>query len=71
MNSIEVKRSQYTATHIVTIFMMNDWTLRADSCKTLSDIPIPEYAAVYARYNKTTNETEIRFTWSTIEKGIV
>lgn len=51
--------------------MMNDWTARAAECRDLSDINIPEYAAVNAEYDPHKNETTIRFTWSTIEKGII
>lgn len=65
------RRGQHTETHTVSIHMFNDWTEKVQVVRDQVLYDIPEYAAVYARYNKTTNETEIRFTWSTIEKGIV
>lgn len=65
------KRGMHTETHTVSLHLFNDWTERVQVVRDNVLYKIPVYAAVYARYNKTTNETEIRFTWSTIEKGIV
>lgn len=68
---LDSRRGQHTETHTVSLYLFNDWTERVQVVRNNITYDIPEYAAVYARYNKITNETEIRFTWSTIEKGIV
>ena len=65
------KRGMHTETHTVSVQMFDDWTEKVQIVRDNIIYDIPEYAAVYARYNKTTNETEIRFTWTTIEKGII
>lgn len=67
----DVVKSTYTTTNIYIVIMLNDWTARAAECRDLAEIYIPEYAAVNAEYNPNKNETHIRFTWSTIEIGII
>lgn len=68
---LAVRRGGHTEAHTVSLHLFNDWTEKTQIVRDNVLYDIPEYAAVYARYNKTTNETEIRFTWTTIEKGIV
>ena len=68
---IDVRRGTHTETHIISLHLFNDWTQKVQVVRENVIYDIPEYAAVYARYNDITNETEIRFTWTTFEKGII
>lgn len=65
------KRGLHTETHTVSVHLFDNWTEKVQIVRDNVNYDIPEYATVYARYNDTTNETEIRFTWTTIEKGII
>ena len=48
--------------------MFNDWSFRYDCI--MKEYNIPAYAARDIRYDPYHNETTLKFTWSTIEKGI-
>ena len=63
-----IKDHQYTITHTETITMAHDWTVRYKPI--MDEFKIPEYAAKLIRYNTITDETVLKFTWTTIEKGI-
>ena len=48
--------------------MNNDWSFKYDCI--MKEYNIPTYAARDIHYNAFTNETILKFTWTTIEKGI-
>lgn len=48
--------------------MCHDWTGRYKPI--MEEYKIPEYAAKLIRYNPITDETVLKFTWTTIEEGI-
>ena len=65
----DIKSRTYTMTHTETIIMNNDWSFKYDCI--MKEYNIPSYAARALSYNVLTNETLMKFTWSTIEKGII
>ena len=65
----DIKSRTYTMTHTETIIMNNDWSVKYDCI--MKEYNIPSYAARDISYNVLTNETLMKFTWSTIEKGII
>lgn len=65
----DIKSRTYTMTHTETIIMNNDWSFKYDCI--MKEYNIPSYAARDISYNVLTNETLMKFTWSTIEKGII
>lgn len=64
---LDVRRAGHTETHTVSMHLFNDWTERVQIVRSNSLYNIPDNAVVYARYNPATNETEIHFTWTTID----
>lgn len=59
---------EHNMTHTEIIKMDNDWTYRYDCI--MKEFNIPTYAARVVTYNPRNNETVLKFTWTTIEKGI-
>lgn len=57
----------YAVTHTRHIIKGNDWQYTYDEIRKI--YKIPSYAAMDISYNKTTNETLLKFTWTTIERG--
>ena len=68
---LDIKTGMHTETHTISIHLFNDWTQKANIVRENVCYEIPASASVYARYNKATNDTEIRFTWYTITKDII
>lgn len=64
----DIKSRTYGITHTETIIMINDWSFKYDCI--MKEYNIPSYAARDIHYDAFTNETLLKFTWTTIEKGI-
>lgn len=65
----DIESRTYAMTHTETIIMYNDWSYRYDCI--MKEYNIPSYAARNIQYDPQRNETTLKFTWSTIEKGII
>lgn len=64
----DIKSRTYGITHTETIIMYNDWSFRYECI--MKEYNIPSYAARDIHYNAFSNETILKFKWTTIEKGI-